>query len=158
MGQASTQAGISLPSQRSHFTPASVCLLITPRLEAIELVQQPKTRIMLYRGKKRGQTIEQVQQSTQRSGVKLIKLLVSSQDRAFVGQTETQGASSQWRQVIGIESSSLGVQSTLMRFFGAGCSPKAEKRVLLSEWATAHAISQERQPMQRSGRINKSFM
>jgi hypothetical protein len=81
-------------------------------LEDIELVQQPITRISLYRGKKRGQTIEQVQQSTQRSGLKLTKLLVSSREIACVGQTETQGASSQWRQVIGIEISRLGVQFT----------------------------------------------
>src|SRR5664280_347038 len=45
-----------------------------------------------------------------------------------------------------------------MRLLGAGCSPKAEKRLLLLEWATAQAISQERQPRQRSGRIIKSFI
>jgi hypothetical protein len=133
VGQASTQAGKSLPWQRSHFIPASVCLLITPRLQDIELVQHPKTRINRYKGKKRGQTMEQVQQSTQSFGSWLTTLVIGSWERAFVGQTETQGASSQWRQVIGIEISRLGVQSTLMRFFGAGCSPKAEKRFLLFE-------------------------
>jgi hypothetical protein len=77
--------------------------------------------------------MEQVQQSTQSFGSWLTTLVIGSWERAFVGQTETQGASSQWRQVIGIEISRLGVQSTLMRFFGAGCSPKAEKRFLLFE-------------------------
>lgn len=56
--------------------------------------------------------MEQVQQSTQRSGLWLTMLVTSSWERAFVGQTETQGASSQWRQVIGIEISRLGEQST----------------------------------------------
>ena len=64
--------------------------------------------------------MEQVQQSTQRSGLKLKKLLVSSIDRAFVGQTETQGASSQWRQVIGIGIPRLCVPSTLILVLGAG--------------------------------------
>ena len=52
--------------------------------------------------------MEQVQQSTQRSGLWLTMLVISSWERAFVGQTETQGASSQWRQVIGIENSKVG--------------------------------------------------
>jgi hypothetical protein len=61
----------------------------------MELVQQPMTRINLYSGKKRGQTIEQVQQSTQSLGLQFTMLVIASWERAFVGQTDTQGASSQ---------------------------------------------------------------
>ncbi len=57
-----------------------------------------------------------------------------------------------------MEISRLGEQSTFMHFFGAGSSPKAEKRLLLFEWATAQAISQERHHRQHSGRIIKSFI
>jgi len=42
-----------------------------------------------------------------------------------------------------MEAPRAGRYSTEMRFFGAGFSPIAEKRVLLFECATAQATSQE---------------
>jgi len=42
-----------------------------------------------------------------------------------------------------MEISRLCEQSTFIHLFGAGFSPKAENRLLLFEWATAQAISQE---------------
>ena len=124
----------------------------------MEEVQHPETRINRYKLEKRVQTIEQVQQSTQSSRLWFTVPVAVSLERAFVGQTETQGASSQWRQVIGKETSRADTCSTEMRFFGDGSSPKAEKRFLLSEWETAQATSHERQPMHRSGRIIRSFI
>jgi hypothetical protein len=61
----------------------------------MEEVQHPAARINWYREEKRVQTVEHVQQSTQRSGLWLTVPVAVSLERAFVGQTETQGASSQ---------------------------------------------------------------
>jgi hypothetical protein len=124
----------------------------------MEEFQHPVARINWYRDEKRVQTVEQVQQSTQRSRLRITVPVSVSWERAFVGQTETQGASLQWRQVTGIEAPRAGMNSTEMRFLGAGSSPTAEKRFLLFECATAQATSQEWQLMQRSGRIITSFI
>lgn len=128
VGQAVTHAGKSNLWQRSHLTAR--CLLTS-------LVTTPN-----------GQTIKQVQHPIQRSFLRLINPF-SSLYRHPLMHAFKHGASSQWRQRIGIFM--LPAVSTNNLFIGAGISNSAENNVFPSECWTAQAISQLLHPMHLSG-------
>lgn len=133
VGQALTQAGISLSGQRSH--------LVTNLLPG-ERVIAPK-----------GQASSQKPHPMQR--LRLCSTIAPCLYIAPVGHTLTQKASSQCRQLTGTDFSPACW--TKMRLRGCGSSKIAPNNSFPAECSTAQAISQDLQPTHLPTSICTSF-